>query len=738
MPLPPLLRSRSEEDRPLLLPTDSHRSTTPPYPPPPRAGDELEGLQPVRGEYERLVRGFYAYAVASEVYIIVSASLFLPILLLAYAQANGKVAPEHLVGCGLSSSDNGGEGREGGDGERCDVRLMGVWLDTASFSLFTYSASVLLQALTVISMGSLADSPHTRHRLLLTFAFLGSSLLLFFLILPETSIFWPLCTVLTIGANVCFGASIVCLNSYLPKIGRLAPSSLEALHPSLSLSPSASSAGPSSNATDTYRSALALSTSRISGRAIAAGYAAGIGVLVALLPVVKWLSSGGGGSKSWPLRVAIAISGGWWAIGTVPAAFWLRPCPVLTSKPSASTGRLNMKKESLPSASFVESVKEGWRGLFRQMGEWRLLPQTFVFLGAWFILSDAYATITSTAMLFAKTELHLPNTSLILIAILSPLTGIVGAVLFPLLQARGGFSLSSIRFSRTSESTSASTSPLSNKAMLLLLVLLTLLVPLWGLIHLDKAGEMYALACVFGALYGSFQGYARAVFSGVVPRAEAGRWFSLYSITDKSSSFLGPALVGIITNATGNIRSGFLIILTLFLLAIPILYVVDVDKGGEDAERYHRERIFSSAVVLYLRHSPSDPVQNLDNARCDFARAGTAVASGTREGVQVLKSQQGREVVKETVKDELERWGEQLEKEIQDDVEAVMEKWDEYKQEKAHGKQMPTRAGVSSHGLAPRSQPSFAAGSPSANVAGGQAKQGEGGLRQQAIYGNWA
>ncbi|GAA5917033.1 hypothetical protein JCM6882_001903, partial [Rhodosporidiobolus microsporus] len=149
MPPHPLHRAPSEEERPLLV---SHRSSTPPpFPPPPAHGGQRDP-PPVKEEYKRLVRGFYAYAVASEVFIIVSASLFLPILLLAYAQANGRVAPEHVRMCG-----DGGNG-EGEGGERCDVRLFGLWVDTASFSLFTYSASVLLQALTVISMGSLADN----------------------------------------------------------------------------------------------------------------------------------------------------------------------------------------------------------------------------------------------------------------------------------------------------------------------------------------------------------------------------------------------------------------------------------------------------------------------------------------------------------------------------------------------------------------------------------------------------
>jgi len=57
-------------------------------------------------------------------------------------------------------------------------------------------------------------------------------------------------------------------------------------------------------------------TSRISSKAIAMGYAAGIGVLIGLLPIVRALTVEGG-DETWPLRAAIGISGGLWLIGTI-------------------------------------------------------------------------------------------------------------------------------------------------------------------------------------------------------------------------------------------------------------------------------------------------------------------------------------------------------------------------------------------------------------------------------------
>ena len=54
-------------------------------------------------------------------------------------------------------------------------------------------------------------------------------------------------------------------------------------------------------------------------------------------------------------------------------------------------------------------------------------------------------------------------------------------------------------------------------------------------------------------LYGSFQSYSRTCFSELIPGGQSASWFGLYSITDKSSSFLGPLLVSLITNFTGEV-----------------------------------------------------------------------------------------------------------------------------------------------------------------------------------------
>ena len=89
------------------------------------------------------------------------------------------------------------------DGDRCVFKLFGLWwVDTASFALYVFSLSVLLQALVVISMSGAADHGYTplqegrlivgshRKNLLLTFAMIGSVACMLFAAVGKGGAMW--------------------------------------------------------------------------------------------------------------------------------------------------------------------------------------------------------------------------------------------------------------------------------------------------------------------------------------------------------------------------------------------------------------------------------------------------------------------------------------------------------------------------------------------------------------------
>ena len=64
------------------------------------------------------------------------------------------------------------------------------------------------------------------------------------------------------------------------------------------------------------------------------------------------------------------------------------------------------------------------------------------------------------------------------------------------------------------------------------------------------------------------------------------RFFSLYEIVDRGSSWVGPLLVGVMADSFGNIRYGFGVLVVLLGVGLPILYFVDPAKGKLDARNF--------------------------------------------------------------------------------------------------------------------------------------------------------
>ncbi|KAF9788379.1 autophagy-related protein 22-like protein [Thelephora terrestris] len=518
--------------------------------------------------YKNQVRGWLSYAFASEVFVIVSLTLFLPICLEQFARDNGYYEPDHITRCAAAVLT--------AEKARCVIKIGWVWIDTASFSLYTNSISVALQALTVISVGNVADHPRHRKRLLLLFAFIGAISAMVFFVLPSSSPIWPVSSLLAIISNVCFGASMVALNAYLPSLARnseevaKAAAALANVPESTTLSEEtdeSENAGLLSSGTPVladakaeYSKALATATSRISSKGIATGYLAGIILLiVALIPVTKLNGS------TLSLRLAIGMSGVWWGFFSLPAIVWL---------PSGSGGSEVPEKRAVWREMLVSWKRLG--GMLR-WEEIKKLRNTFKYLAAWFLLSDGFTTITSTAVLFSKTVLFMPASSLILIGVIVPTFGIIGSLAWPYFQRRLG---------------------LSNLRIVMILVVLASLAPAYGCLGflpvfrrigfggMNHPSEMYGLAVYFGFVYGAFQAYARAFYAELIPKGDEAKWYALYSITDKSSSFVGPLAVGLIADLTGNIRYGFFFVVLMIWLAVPILMSVDIERGRVDAEVY--------------------------------------------------------------------------------------------------------------------------------------------------------
>lgn len=418
--------------------------------------------------------------------------------------------------------------------------------------------------------------------MLMAFAYAGSlASMLFVFISPST---YSLAPILVIIGVTCLGCSFTLLNAFLPLLVTNHPDNakpfsvssssddgdleLEALHPEGN---TIRRSDPEKLARDLDRSA------NISSKGVGLGYVASVFVQIVSIGILFLFSktSISKSNPSLPMRVILLLVGIWWAAFSLPTLRWLRSrpgpplpsqfptTPIAHSRVGGSNTFIFYTKFSL--SSFWGTIKRAIR-----------LRQAVIFLIAWFLLSDAIATVSGTAVLFARTELSMGTIAIALLSITVISFGIVGAFAWPHIAAR--FSL-------------------SPKHVLLGCILGMEIVPLYGLVGylpfikaagvggLQKPFEIYPLGALHGFIMGGISSYARSVYAPLIPEGSEAAFFALYAVTDKGSSAVGPALVGWIVDRAGTIRPAFIFLAVLALLPGPLIWKLDMERGRDDAAR---------------------------------------------------------------------------------------------------------------------------------------------------------
>jgi MFS transporter, UMF1 family len=436
--------------------------------------------------------------------------------------------------------------------------------------------------------------------------------MLFLVITPNV---YLLGSLLAIVSNTCFGASFVLLNSFLPLLVRNHPS-IKLENSKSSDDHSYSSSYPSSPPTSgtlvdeldgeededeghalsnsqlpegsidsetglltgsTIQStgqksaaaspALLLST-RISTKGIAVGYIGAVFVQIGCIALIKAT-----GSTTFSLRLTLFVVGVWWLLFTIPAAIWLRPRP---GPPLAGSDPLHPEKER----SWLGYFTYAWKGLGKTITRARRLRDILFFLAAWFLVSDAIATVSGTAVLFAKTDLQMGPAALALISVVGTASGILGAFTWSKISTLFGW--------RPSQTILACICLFEVIPIYGLLGYLPFIQE-WGVLGLQQPWEMYPLGAIYGFVLGGLSSYCRSLYGELIPPGSEAAFYALYAITDKGSSIFGPAIVGAITDATGDIRPAFWFLAVLVGLPAPLMWMVDVDRGKREGRVMARE-----------------------------------------------------------------------------------------------------------------------------------------------------
>ena len=154
----------------------------------------------------------------------------------------------------------------------------------------------------------------------------------------------------------------------------------------------------------------------------------------------------------------------------------------------------------------------------KTIGKASQLSELFKFLFAWFIYSDSFSTVVSSAILFAQSELGAELPILLGSAIIVPLFAAIGNVIWPKIQLKYQF---------------------TTQKILMIQAILYCILPLWGLVGfftkpgsfgLNNKYEIPLLGAFHGFLLGATQSTCRVFFSELLPHGHESEFFGLYGI----------------------------------------------------------------------------------------------------------------------------------------------------------------------------------------------------------------
>lgn len=228
-------------------------------------------------------------------------------------------------------------------------------------------------------------------------------------------------------------------------------------------------------------------------------------------------------------KIAFLITAAWWVIFSIPIFKNVKQVHFVPREPNP--------------------VGQSFKRLFTTFKEIRKYRAVFLFLLAYFFYIDGVGTIISMSTAYG-TDLGLDSTWLLGILFLTQVIAAPFAFLYGHLAGKFG-----------------------EKTMLYVGIFVYTIVCTYAY-FMDSVTDFFILAMLVGTSQGGIQALSRSYFGKLVPKQNSNEFFGFYNIFGRFAAILGPLLVGITAQVTGNSSTGVFSLIVLFIIGFIILRFV--------------------------------------------------------------------------------------------------------------------------------------------------------------------
>jgi len=203
-------------------------------------------------------------------------------------------------------------------------------------------------------------------------------------------------------------------------------------------------------------------------------------------------------------------------------------------------------------------VLQSFRRLAKTFKEIRKYKALFLFLLAYFFYIDGVGTIITMSTAYG-TDLGISSTNLLIILFATQVVAWPFALLFGRLSEK-----------------------YTGKKMLYVGIFIYIIVCIYAY-FLETTTDFWILAMLVATSQGGIQALSRSYFAKLVPKANANEFFGFYNIFGKFASIMGPLMVGLTAQLTGNSSMGVFSLVILFVIGMVILAFVPEPEAENQA-----------------------------------------------------------------------------------------------------------------------------------------------------------
>ncbi|QTC41866.1 MFS transporter [Bacillus sp. V3] len=241
-------------------------------------------------------------------------------------------------------------------------------------------------------------------------------------------------------------------------------------------------------------------------------------------------------STTFASKIAFMITAVWWGLFSIPLIKNVHQ-------------RYFIEREQKPVANSFRRLGK----TLREISQYRAL---FLFLLAYFFYIDGVGTIITMSTAYG-TDLGITATNLLIILFVTQVVAGPFAILYGRLAER-----------------------FTGKKMLYVGICVYIIVCIYAY-FLETTLDFWILAMLVASSQGGIQALSRAYFAKLIPKKNSNEFFGFYNIFGKFASILGPLLVGVTAQVTGDSSSGVFSLVILFIIGLTILAFVPEPKAGE-------------------------------------------------------------------------------------------------------------------------------------------------------------